>query len=137
VQELAALVTRSAWAELIAARSAWEATAGTVQQANRAYEIADVRFRAGVSTQLELSDSRLQLQQAEANRALAARDLQVARARVALLPEQPLGAGTTGAARPATGQGTQPATPQQQPQQGRGQLANAATQQGQPQTGTR
>jgi len=138
VQELAALDTRSAWAELIAARSAWEATAGTVQQANRAYEIADVRFRAGVSTQLELSDSRLQLQQAEANRALAARDLQVARARVALLPELPLGA-TTGAARPATGQGqgTQPATPQQQPQQGRGQLANAATQQGQPQTGTR
>jgi outer membrane protein len=137
VQELAALDTRSAWAELVAARAAWEATAGTVQQANRAYEIADVRYRAGVSTQLELSDSRLLLQQAEANRALAARDLQVARARVALLPELPLGAGTaTGAARPATGQGTQP-PPQQQQQQGRTQLANAATQQGQPQTGTR
>ena len=70
--------------------------AGTVQQASRAYEIADVRYRAGVSTQLELSDSRLLLQQAEANRALAARDLQVARARVALLPELPLGAGDAG-----------------------------------------
>ncbi|HEV8396885.1 MAG TPA: TolC family protein [Vicinamibacterales bacterium] len=139
VQELAALDTRSAWAELVAARSAWEATAGTVQQATRAYEIADVRYRAGVSTQLELSDSRLLLQQAEANRALAARDFQVARARVALLPELPLGAGGTtgGAARPATGQGTQPAAPQQQQQQGRGQLTNAAAQQGQSQTGTR
>ena len=94
-QELAALDTRSATAELLAARAAWEATAGTVQQATRAYEIADVRYRAGVSTQLELSDSRLLLQQAEANRTQAARDLQVARARMALLPELPIG-GTTG-----------------------------------------
>ena len=64
---------------------------GTVQQAQRAYQIADVRFTNGVSTQLELSDARLPLQQAEANRALAARDLQVARARVALLPNLPVG----------------------------------------------
>ena len=91
-QELADLDSRSAWAELLAARATWEATAGTIQQATRAYEIADVRFRAGVSTQLELSDARLLLQQAEANRAQAARDLQVARARMALLPDLPLGA---------------------------------------------
>ena len=90
VEELAALDTRSAWAELVAARAAWEATAGTVQQAQRAYQIANVRFTNGVSTQLELSDSRLLLQQAEANRAQAARDLQVARARVALLPDLPV-----------------------------------------------
>jgi len=96
VEELAALDARSALAELIAARAAWEATAGTVQQANRAYEIAEVRYQAGVSTQLELSDSRLLLQQAEANRAQAGRDLQVARARVALLPDLPIGAGGTG-----------------------------------------
>ena len=56
VEELAALDTRSAWAELVAARAAWEATAGTVQQAQRAYQIANVRFTNGVSTQLELSD---------------------------------------------------------------------------------
>jgi outer membrane protein len=136
VQELAALDTRSAWAELVAARAAWEATAGTVQQANRAYEIADVRYRAGVSTQLELSDSRLLLQQAEANRALAARDFQVARARVALLPELPLGTGTAGVPRGTTGQGT-PQAPPQQPQQGSTQFTSAAAQQGQPQTGTR
>ncbi len=90
-QELAALDTRQTWAELLAARAAWEATAGTVQQATRAYEIANVRFGAGVSTQLELSDARLLLQQAETNRAQAARDLQVARARMALVPDLPLG----------------------------------------------
>ncbi len=97
MEELAALDTRSAWAELLAARVAWESTAGTVQQANRAYEIADVRYGAGVSTQLELSDARVQRQQAEANRALAARDLQVARARVALLPDLPVGNAIPGA----------------------------------------
>ncbi len=97
VAELAALDSRAAWAELVAARAVWEASAGTVQQATRAYEIAEVRFRAGVSTQLELSDSRLLLQQAQANRAQAVRDLQVARARVALLPDLPLGGAGAGA----------------------------------------
>ena len=136
VQELAALDTRSAWAELLAARAAWEASAGTVQQANRAYEIADVRYRAGVSTQLELSDSRLLLQQAEANRALAARDLQVARARVALLPELPLAASAGAAPRSTAVQSSPQPQPQTQQQPGGTQFANAA-QQRQPQTGTR
>ena len=63
--------------------------AGTVQQAERAYQIAELRNREGLSTQLELSDSRLSLQVAQANRAQAARDVQVARARVALLPSLP------------------------------------------------
>src|SRR5262249_21651967 len=64
--------------------------------------------------QLELSDSRLLLQQAEANRAQAARDLQVARVKLALLPDLPLT--TTGAATPTQAQ--QPVqTPQQQPAQ--------------------
>ena len=83
------------WAELLAARATWEASAGTIQQATRAFQIAEVRFREGVSTQLELSDSRLLLQQSQANRAQAARDLQVARARMALLPDLPLGGFTT------------------------------------------
>jgi outer membrane protein TolC len=102
VQELAVVDTRTAWAELVAARAAWEATAGTVEQATRAHEIAQVRYREGVSTQLELSDARLLLQQAEAGRAQAARDLQVARARVALLPGLPFGA--TPARQPQTPQ---------------------------------
>jgi outer membrane protein TolC len=92
-EELAVLDTRSVIAELVAARAAWEATAGTVQQANRALDLAGIRYQAGVSTQLELSDSRVLLQQAEANRARAARDLQVVRAHVALLPDLPIGAG--------------------------------------------
>jgi outer membrane protein TolC len=126
-QELAALDMRSAWAELLAARAAWEASGGTVQQANRAYEIADVRYRAGVSTQLELSDARLQLQLAEANRSLAARDLQVARARLALLPDLPVGA--TIPRLPLVTQPQPQPTPQQSPQTG-GSFANFGGQPG-------
>jgi outer membrane protein TolC len=118
VRELAELDTRSAQAELAAARAALDASAGTVEQAQRAYEIAEVRFKAGVSTQLELSDSRLLLQQAEANRAQAARDLQVARARLALLPDLPIG-GSNGAMRaPATGGVAAPAAVVPQQMQG-------------------
>jgi outer membrane protein TolC len=136
MEELAALDTRSAWAELLAARVAWESTAGTVQQANRAYEIADVRYGAGVSTQLELSDARVQRQQAEANRAVAARDLQVARAKVALLPDLPVGNAIPGAA-PVIPQQTAPgAVPGQPAQQNNGQFRNASGQFTQPQAGT-
>jgi outer membrane protein len=133
VEELAALDTRSAWAELLAARAGWESTAGTVQQATRAYEIADVRYRAGVSTQLELSDSRLLLQQAEANRAQAARDLQVARARVALLPDLPLGGGSLAPRAPQP----QPQAPVQPQQPAGSTIRNAAAQGAPSQTGTR
>jgi outer membrane protein TolC len=134
LEEFASLETRSAWAELFAARASWEATAGTVQQAVRAYEIADVRYRAGVSTQLELSDSRLLLQQAEANRVQAARDLQVARARVALLPDLPV-TGATGAPRAPQPAPQIPATPGPQAPGG-GQFRNASAQGAGSQAGT-
>jgi outer membrane protein TolC len=91
--ELTRLDTRNAVAQLEAARAQWLASAGTVEQAARAYQIAEVRYREGISTQTELSDSRILLQQAQANRALAARDLAVARMRVALLRDLPLGSG--------------------------------------------
>lgn len=95
-RELAALDTRSAIQQLEAARASLEASEGTVQQAERAYSIAQVRFREGISTQLELTDSRILLQQAQANRAQASRDLQVAELRMALLPWLPLDSfGTT------------------------------------------
>lgn len=93
VAELAAVDAADARAGLKAAQAQWGATAGTVEQAERAYAIAEVRFREGLSTQAELTDARLLLQRAQANRALAARNLQVARIRVALLPALPLGAG--------------------------------------------
>jgi outer membrane protein len=123
VEELAALDTRSTWAELIAAQAAWEASSGTVEQATRAYEIANVRFTAGVSTQLELTDARLLLQQSEANRAQAARDLQVARARLALLPNLPLS--STGRAVPTATPNTTPIPSPAQPSPTNPQLRNA------------
>ncbi|HTV00581.1 MAG TPA: TolC family protein, partial [Luteitalea sp.] len=97
VKELADLDQRSAHATYQAARASWEASAGTVEQAQRAHQIADVRYREGLSTQLELNDARLALERAEAERAQAAHDLQVARARLALLPDLPLGAATASA----------------------------------------
>jgi outer membrane protein TolC len=100
-RELATLDEASARLELANARAAWEATAGTVQQAQRAYEIADLRYREGLSTQLELADARLLLQQAQANRAQAARDVQIARVRLALLPELPLTTPSAGAVQQA------------------------------------
>ena len=89
-RELADLDAESARQELVAARATWEASGGTIRQAARAYEIAELRYKEGLSTQLELSDARLLLQQARTNRAVAGRDLQLARVRLALLPELPL-----------------------------------------------
>lgn len=92
-RELAALDVQQAVAQLTQAEAALAASAGTAEQAARAYAIADVRFREGLSTQIELNDSRLLLQQAGANQALAVRNLQVARMRVALIRDLPLGTG--------------------------------------------
>lgn len=108
VTKAAELDGRNAVAQLDAAVANWRASEGTAAQAARAYEIADLRFREGISTQTELLDSRIALQQAEVNRAQAARDLQIARVRVALLADLPLagaGAGpsttsTQGSSRP-------------------------------------
>jgi outer membrane protein TolC len=109
-KELSDLDDASARASLGAARADWEVAAGTIQQAARAYEIAELRFREGLSTQLELSDARLLLAQAQVNRARAARDLQLTRVRLALLPELPLQAGAGAGA--ATGGGaTQASAP--------------------------
>ncbi len=89
-QEGAALDARVSSSKLTEAEATWQASVGTAAQAQRAYEIAEVRFREGISTQLELSETRVQLQQALANRARAARDLQIARKRLELLRDLPL-----------------------------------------------
>lgn len=89
-RQLAALDTRDAVSQLEAAQAQFAASEGTVEQAVKAYQIAEVRYREGISPQTELSDSRISLQQAQANRAQAARDLQVARVRVALLHDLPI-----------------------------------------------
>ena len=92
-RELAALDARQSVAQLQQAEAALGASLGTAEQAARAYSIAEVRFKEGISTQLELSESRLLLQQSRANRAQSARNVQVARMRLALLRDLPLGTG--------------------------------------------
>ncbi|HEY5546805.1 MAG TPA: TolC family protein [Gemmatimonadaceae bacterium] len=94
VREAASLDAQQALALLTQAQASLAASQGTSGQAARAYNIAEVRYREGLSTQVELNDSRLLLQQASANAALAVRNLQVARMRVALLRDLPLGVGT-------------------------------------------
>jgi outer membrane protein TolC len=103
-REFAALDARISESTYRQAEAAWAASEGTAEQAQHAYAIAEVRYKEGISTEVELSDSRLLLQQALANRALAARDLQVARVRMALLRDLPLSTGG-GAASGASGSG--------------------------------
>jgi len=110
-QELAEVDARNAMLQLDAAEAGWQASAGTVEQAGRAYQIAEVRYREGISTQTELLDSRIQLEQAQAGRARAARDLQVARMRLALLPALPINLGGTTAAAAAQSVPTPATTP--------------------------
>lgn len=104
-EDAAALEARVAIAELEQAEAAWAASVGTVEQATRGYSIAEVRFKEGISTPLELSDSRVQLQQAMANRATSARNVAVARMKLALLRDLPLGAVSGGAGGAAAGAG--------------------------------
>jgi outer membrane protein TolC len=98
VRELAALDAEQTVAQLDQAEAALKASVGTAAQAAKAYTIAEVRFREGLSTQVELNDARLLQQQASANRAQAIRNLQVARTRLALLKNLPLGAGASAGA---------------------------------------
>ncbi len=105
-RELAALDSRIALSQLAQAEASWLASKGTAEQARRAYSIDQIRYREGISTQTELSNSQLLLEQAMVNRAVAARDLAVARMRLALLPDLPFGSlGTPGASGASTQQG--------------------------------
>lgn len=99
-KELAALDARTSLNQLAQAEAAYAASVGTGEQAAKAYSIAEVRFREGVSTQVELLQSRTQYEQARVNRVTAARDLEVARLRVAFLKDLPVGTGAA-TARPA------------------------------------
>lgn len=131
VREAASLDAQQALALLNQAQAALAASQGTSEQATRAYRIAEVRYREGLSTQVELNDSRLLLQQASANAALAVRNLQVARMRVALLRDLPLGAGMvtiplSGGGAPAPS-GAAPVAPQRASSAGSTAGAGAAT----------
>jgi len=128
LREFAALDSRVTLNSLAQARAAWQASLGTAEQAGRAYSIAEVRYREGISTQLELNDARILLEQAVANRALAARNLQVARVKLELLPDLPLQSG--GASSLAAQSQPSPAEQaQQQSQQQAAQQAQSQQQQ--------
>ncbi|HEV7591419.1 MAG TPA: TolC family protein [Longimicrobium sp.] len=113
-KQLAVLDTRNALLQLASARAQWQASAGTVEQATRAYQIAEIRYREGLSTQTELTDSRILLQQSQANRAQAARDLQIAQVHVALLADLPISIGQASGAAAQQQAAPQQTTPQQQ-----------------------
>ena len=123
----AAIDVRQTMSQLEQATAAWQASAGTSEQASKAYRIAEVRYREGISTQIELNDSRLLLQQTQANRAQAARNLQLARLRVALVRDLPLGVSSGGFGTSGQGQSQlQQSSPQGQ--QGAGSSATAGQQ---------
>jgi outer membrane protein TolC len=114
-RELAALDTRVALNQLQQAEAAFAASRGTASQAQRAYAIDQIRYREGISTQTDLTQSRLLLEQAEANQAQTARDLAVARARIVLIRDLPINTTALGAA--AQRASVQPQQVQQQQQQ--------------------
>jgi len=118
-RQFAALDSRVALTALQEAEASWEASRGTAEQAQRTYAIDEVRFREGISTQTDLSQSRLLLEQARANRAMAARNLAVARVRLALLRDLPL--------QTSAGAAGQAAQQQQQLQQAQQQLNSSNT----------
>jgi outer membrane protein TolC len=97
-REAASLEARGAQRDLSQSQAMLDATSGTVEQARRAYQIATIRFREGIATQVDLSDARLLLEQALANRARAQRNVHVARVRLALLRDLPLSTGGGAAA---------------------------------------
>jgi outer membrane protein len=92
-QRAAALDVQLALKSLEAAEATWLASVGTVEQADKALRISEVRYTNGISTQLELTDIRNLLIQAQANALSAARELQLARLRMTLLRDLPLGSG--------------------------------------------
>lgn len=76
-----------------AAAATSQQSARTVAQAQRAYEIAELRYKQGSSTHLELVDARVQLEQALLHQAQSSRDLRVAMLRRSLLDQLPLASG--------------------------------------------
>lgn len=113
-REFAALDARIALSQLAQAEAAWRASQGTTEQARKAYSIDEIRYREGISTQTELAQSRLLVEQALVNRAVAARDVAVARMRLALLKDLPLDSGAAFGATAGT-TSTPAAPPPQQP----------------------
>ncbi len=109
-QRAASLDVQLALKSLEQSQANWMASIGTEDQADKALRIAEVRYTNGISTQLELSDIRNLLIQSQANRLSAAKALQLARLRITLLRDLPLGSGGgTATAAASGGASAQPA----------------------------
>lgn len=102
-REGAVLDARSRVEAVETALATFASTAGSVEEAQRAYEVAQLRYQEGISTLIEVNDARLALGQAQADRARAARNLYVARVQLRLVRDLPLGG--AGAVAGATGFG--------------------------------
>lgn len=85
-----AFAARQARQEVDRALATLAARRGTVQLAARAHHLATVRWRNGLSTQLEVSDARLQLQTAEVNEVTAIKDYRLALMRLERVAGAPL-----------------------------------------------
>jgi outer membrane protein len=92
-------------AERERARTAIAARQTTVGAAQRVYDLTVLRYQQGLATQLEVSQSRLELLQARTNLAQAVSDFLIADANVTR------SIGGTGSLRGTTGTGLQPAGP--------------------------
>jgi outer membrane protein TolC len=77
-QEDVALGVEKSYQDMLRVRAQIEARARTVGQAERALRLAEIRYEEGVSTALEVSDARLQLQRARMNHAQAIYDYNIA-----------------------------------------------------------
>jgi outer membrane protein TolC len=105
-REAADLDVRTSQLDLGDAMAILKSNESTVDQARRGYEIAQIRFREGISSQIELQNARLLFEQAEVNRAQSLRNVQVARARLALIRDLPLTAAGSQAAAQVSGAST-------------------------------
>lgn len=76
--EETALQIARARAELIRTQTLLSSRRETVRQAKRAFELSELRYGNGLSTQLEVSDTRYQMQTAEVDQVQAIRDYLVA-----------------------------------------------------------
>lgn len=77
--------------ELERARLQMQAAGSTVAQAQRVYELTELRFREGLATQLDVSDARLSLQQARLNEVTAYHDYSLALAQALRALGRPAG----------------------------------------------
>jgi outer membrane protein TolC len=89
-RESVTLEAQQAREEVDRALATLAARRGTAQLAARAHHLATVRWQNGLSTQLEVSDARLQMQTAEVNEVSAIKDYRLALVRLERATGKPL-----------------------------------------------